>query len=290
MLKSDLDVEYFQVEKLKVEVHSSREAAGAAAAKASVEALKKLAARGKNFGVIFATGASQMEALKSLTAMPGLPWSQVDGFHMDDYIGLPLDHPASFRGYLEERLVRKVPMHSFAHIDGLAPNPEQTCRDYAERLRVASPQLCLLGIGENGHLAFNDPGEADFNDPLDVKIVHLDEPCRRQQAAEGWFKSLDEIPKSAITVTMSALFRVPKLVLSVVGARKANIVRRTFDDPIATACPSTILRTHPDATIFMDREAAAQVQNRLSAHSGKDLKQLPGREGETHGESIKRRN
>jgi len=269
MQKTDPDVEHFQVEKLKVEVHPNREAAGAAAASASAEALKKLAARSKNVAVIFATGASQIEALKVLTAIPSLPWSQVDGFHMDDYIGLPLDHPASFRGYLEERLVRKVPMHSFAHIDGLATDPEQTCRDYAERLRAANPQLSLLGIGENGHLAFNDPGEADFNDPLDVKIVHLDEPCRRQQAAEGWFKSVDEIPKSAITVTMSALFRVPKLILSVVGARKGNIVRRTFDDPIATACPSTILRTHPDATIFMDREAAAQVQNRFSAHSVK---------------------
>jgi glucosamine-6-phosphate deaminase len=269
MLKTDGDVEYFQVEQLKVEVRSTREAAGAAAAKASAEAFRKLAGKGKSFGVIFATGASQIEALKVLTAISGLPWSQVDGFHMDDYIGLPLDHPASFRGYLEERLVRKVPMHSFAHIDGLAPDPEQTCRDYAERLRAANPQVCLLGIGENGHLAFNDPDEADFNDPLDVKIVHLDEPCRRQQAAEGWFKSVDEIPQSAITVTMPALFRVPKLVLSVVGARKANIVRRTFDDPITTACPSTILRTHPDATIFMDREAAAQVQNRFTAHSGK---------------------
>jgi glucosamine-6-phosphate deaminase len=265
MLKADRDVEYFQVEKLKVEVYSSREAVGAAAAKASAEALKKLAALGKNFGVIFATGASQIEVLKVLTAIRDLPWSRVDGFHVDDYIGLPLDHAASFRGYLEEKLVGKVPMHSFVYIDGLAPNPEQTCRDYAEKLRSANPLLCLLGIGENGHLAFNDPGEADFNDPLDVKIVHLDELCRRQQAAEGWFKSVDEIPKSAITVTMPALFRVPKLVLSVVGERKANIVQRTFDDPITTACPSTILRRHPDATIFMDREAASQVQNRLSA-------------------------
>jgi glucosamine-6-phosphate deaminase len=269
MQKTDLDVEHFQVEKLKVEVHASREAAGAAAAKASAEALKKLAASGKNVAVVFATGASQIDALKALTTIPGLPWKQVDGFHMDDYVGLPLDHPASFRAYLEEKLVKRVPMNSFAHIDGLAPDPEQTCRDYAKQLRAANPQLCLLGIGENGHLAFNDPGEADFNDPLDVKIVHLDEPCRRQQADEGWFKSVAEIPKTAITVTMPALFRVPKLVLSVVGTRKANIIRRTFDDPITTACPSTILRTHPDATIFMDREAAAQVKGRFSTNSGK---------------------
>ena len=269
MQKAHPGVEYFQVERLKVEVHPSSEAAGAAAAHASAEALKRLAVSGKVIGVIFATGASQIETLKVLATIPGLPWKQVDGFHMDDYLGLPLDHPASFRAYLEEKLVERVSMRSFAHIDGLAPDPERTCRDYAGKLRAASPQLCLLGIGENGHLAFNDPGEADFNDPVDVKIVHLDEPCRRQQAAEGWFKTVDEIPKTAITLTMPALFRVPTLILSVLGPRKANIIRRTFEDPIATACPSTILRTHQDATIFMDRAAAALVEDRFLVDSRK---------------------
>jgi glucosamine-6-phosphate deaminase len=267
MQKTNPDAAYFQVQKLKVEVHPSTEAAGAAAAKASAEALKELARSRKKFGVIFATGASQIETLKALTAMPGLPWRQVDGFHMDDYVGLPLNHPASFRAYLEQKLVDKVSMHSFSYIDGLAPDPEQTCRAYAEQLRAANPQLCLLGIGENGHLAFNDPDEADFNDPLDVKIVHLDEPCRRQQAAEGWFKTVDEIPKTAITLSMPALFRVPKLILSVGGPRKANIIRKTFDDPISTACPATILRTHQDATIFMDRAAAALVEDRFLVES-----------------------
>jgi glucosamine-6-phosphate deaminase len=142
MQKTDQDVEYFRVEKLKVEVHSSREAAGAAAANASAQALKTLAASGKNFGVIFATGASQMEALKSLTAIPGLPWRRVDGFHMDDYIGLPLDHPASFRGYLEEKLVRKVPMHSFAHIDGLHPIRSRP----AATMRKGSASLVLNSV------------------------------------------------------------------------------------------------------------------------------------------------
>jgi glucosamine-6-phosphate deaminase len=269
MQKTNPRVEYFQVENLKVEVHSSSESAGAAAAYASADALKKLAALQKTVAVIFATGASQIETLKALTVISGLPWDQVDGFHMDDYVGLPLDHPASFRAYLEQNLVEKVSMRSFSHIDGLAPNPESTCRAYAEKLRAADPQLCLLGIGENGHLAFNDPGEADFNDPLDVKIVHLDEPCRRQQAAEGWFKTVDEIPKTAITLSMPALFRVPKLILSVQGSRKANIIRRTFDDPIATACPATILRTHHDATIFMDRAAAALVEDRFLVDSRK---------------------
>ena len=268
MQKTDRDVEYFHVEKLRVEVHPSREAAGTAAAKASAQALRRLSTD-KNFGVVFATGASQIETLKFLTSIPDLPWRQVDGFHVDDYIGLPADHPAAFRPYLEEKLVKKVPIHSFSYMDGLAPDPNKTCRDYAEKLRAANPQLCLLGIGENGHLAFNDPGEADFNDPLDVKIVQLDEPCRRQQAAEGWFKNIDEIPKTAVTVTMSRLFSFPKLILSVSGSRKADIVRRTFEDAMSTACPSTILRTHPDATLFLDYEAAANVSQYFTARSQK---------------------
>lgn len=263
MQNTDRDVEQFQVEKLKIEVHPSREAAGAAAAKAAAEALQRLA-QSDRIGVVFATGASQIETLKYLTSIPNLPWRQVDGFHVDDYIGLPSNHIASFRPYLEEKLVRKVPMHSFSYIDGLAADPEKTCRDYAEKLQASNPQLCLLGIGENGHLAFNDPGEADFDDPLDVKVVQLDEPCRRQQAAEGWFKTVEEIPKTAITVTMSRLFRMPKLVLSVLGQRKAQIVQRTFDEAISATCPSTILRTHPDATIFLDYESAANVKHRFS--------------------------
>jgi glucosamine-6-phosphate deaminase len=261
--KTTSEVEEFQVEKLKIQVHPSREAAGAAAAKATSEAMKEIGANRKIFSVIFATGASQMETLKALTAIPGVPWPQIDGFHMDDYVGLPLNHPASFRAYLEEKLVRRVPIRSFAYVDGLAPDPAKTCADYAEMLRAADPQLCLIGIGENGHLAFNDPAEANFNDPLDVKIVHLDEPCRRQQAAEGWFKGFEEVPPTAITLTMPRLFRVPKLIISVLGPRKANVIRRTFDESISTACPSTILRTHPDATVFMDREAAANVTSRF---------------------------
>ena len=225
--------------------------------------MQAIAADRKIFSVIFATGASQIETLKGLTAIPGLPWTQIDGFHMDDYVGLAIDHPASFRAYLEEKLARKVPIRSFAFVDGLAPNPEKTCVNYADKLRAADPQLCLLGIGENGHLAFNDPAEANFTDPLDVKVVHLDEPCRRQQAAEGWFGSFEEVPPTAITLTMPRLFRVPKLIISVLGPRKASVIRRTFDDPISTACPSTILRTHPDATVFMDREAAADVTARF---------------------------
>ncbi len=249
---------------LQVEIHLSREAAGVAAAQAAARTLIELAATRDSIGVIFATGASQIDTLAALTRMDNLPWSRVCGFHMDEYIGVPEDHPASFRRYLRERLTRKVQMQEFFEIDGNAPNPERTCRVYAEKLRAADPQLCLLGIGENGHLAFNDPGVADFDDPLDAKVVYLDTACREQQAAEGWFASVDDVAESAITLTIPTLLRVPKLIASVPGSRKSKIVRCALEEPISTACPATILRTHPDVTIYLDSESAGELDGILA--------------------------
>jgi glucosamine-6-phosphate deaminase len=150
-------------------------------------------------------------------------------------------------------------MRDFLEVNGTAPDLTELCRDYAEQLRAAEPQVCLLGIGENGHLAFNDPGEADFEDPADVKVVHLDAVCRQQQFAEGWFNSFLEVPEQAITLTVPTLLRVSKLIVSVPGTRKARIMRRTLQEPISTDCPSTILRTHADATVYLDRESAAEL-------------------------------
>jgi glucosamine-6-phosphate deaminase len=258
-------VQQYRVEKLKIEIHPTREEAAVAAAKSAASSLTQLAKANDVFAAIFATGASQLETLQALTQIPGLPWAQIRGFHMDEYIGLSTDHPASFRRYLRDNLTHKVPMKEFFEIDGTACNPEQACKDYATLLRAANPQLCLLGIGENGHLAFNDPGVADFNDPLDVKVVQLDTMCRQQQAAEGWFGSFEEVPERAMTITIPALFRVPKLIASVPGARKAAIVRRALEDSISTACPATLLRTHPNATVYLDRESSAQVIDLLQS-------------------------
>jgi glucosamine-6-phosphate deaminase len=257
------DVQHYQVDKLKIEIHTTREAAAAAAAQSAANSLTQLAKSKDTFAVIFATGASQLDTLQALTETPSLPWSQVRGFHMDEYIGLNPDHSASFRRYLRDNLTQKVRMKEFFEIDGTALDLEKASKDYTELLRAANPQLCLLGIGENGHLAFNDPGVADFNDPLDVKIVHLDTTCRQQQAAEGWFGSFEDVPERAMTLTIPALFRVPKLIVSVPGVRKAAIVRRTLEDSITTACPATLLRTHPNATVYLDRESSAQVMDIL---------------------------
>ena len=255
------EVQQYQVDKLKIEIHPTREAAASAAAQSAASSLMQLAKADAEFAVIFATGASQLDTLQALTQIPGLPWAQIRGFHMDEYIGLSPDHPASFRRYLRDNLTQKVQMKEFFEIDGTASDPDRACKDYAALLRAANPQLCLLGIGENGHLAFNDPEVADFNDPLDVKVVQLDSICRQQQAAEGWFGSLDEVPERAMTITIPALFRVPKLIVSVPGPRKAAIVRRVLEDSISTACPATLLRTHPNATVYLDRESSAAVSN-----------------------------
>jgi len=261
------EVTRLQVGTLKLEIYPTREAAGEAAAQAVAQAFRQFGAAGEDVAVIFAAAASQIETLRVLTEMPDISWKQVVGFHMDSYVDLPEDHPASFLYFLRQNLTQRVAMKEFFGIDGNAPDPELACRDYAEKLRLAKPQLCLAGIGENGHLAFNDPPVADFNDPLDVKIAQLDSVTRNQQLAEGWFKTLDDVPTKAITLTVPAVLRVQKIIASVPGSRKAEIIRRVVEESISTDCPATILRTHPDATVYLDADSAAQLDARTLANA-----------------------
>ena len=247
------------LESLKVESYESTAAMGKAAAEAAANLIRELAAKSEVVPVVFATGASQMATLDALTATPNLPWDRVIGFHMDEYRGISDQHPASFRRYLRERLTDKVRMRRFYGVDGSASDGEATCGQYTELLRQHNPQLCLLGIGENGHLAFNDPAEADFDDPRDVKIVTLDEQCRQQQVNEGWFPSVAEVPQQAITLTIPALFRIPRLIVSVPEKRKARIVQRTLSEEISTRCPATILRKHPNTTLYLDPGSASEI-------------------------------
>lgn len=261
MSTQNTELRRFEVESLKVEVYPTRAEAGDAAARVAAEELKRLAQSSQTIGVIFATGASQLETLRVLRATPGLPWDRVQGFHMDEYAGIELDHPASFRRYMRLNLTDHVSMLSFREVNGNALDLDHECKQYGIELGAANPQLCLLGIGENGHLAFNDPGVADFDDPIDVKIVALDRDCKQQQVAEGWFPTLEDVPEQAITLTIPALLRVPKLIVSVPGPRKANIVRRALQEEISIACPATILRRHPNATVFLDYESASQLRD-----------------------------
>lgn len=264
MKPSNDEVRHFNAGSMRLEIHPSRLAAGTAAAHAAAEELRRLDRLGNSIGVIFATGASQFATLDVLTSIPGLPWDKVRGFHMDEYIGIHENHPASFRRYLRERLTQRVAMREFFEMEGDAADIDLFGRAYTRQLVLADPKLCLLGIGENGHLAFNDPGEADFDDPQAIKVVNLDEVCRQQQLSEGWFASLEEVPKMALTLTIPTLFRVPKLIVSVPGGRKAEVVRRTVEEPVATNCPSTILRTHENVTIYLDVDSASELHEVLS--------------------------
>lgn len=255
----DADVNAFRVGTMNVEIHADREALGKAAARAAAGALQRLGEKQQAVAAIFATGASQLATLDALTRIEGIPWDKIRGFHLDEYVGLPINHIASFRAYLRKNLTTKVAMKEFFEIDGTAPDLENVCSTYSSRLRAEVPQLCLLGIGENGHLAFNDPAIADFHDRLDVKVVELDDECKQQQVAEGWFTGLAEVPQRAISLTIPALLRVPKLIVSVPGPRKARVVRRTLEEEISTRCPATILRTHPDVTVFLDKDSATEL-------------------------------
>lgn len=264
MTVENAEAKRLQIGTMKVEIYPSSTLAGIAAARATALAMKELEEAQDLIGMIFATGASQLDTLAALTSIKHLPWHKVRGVHLDEYVGISVGHPASFRHYLRERLIDKVSMKEFFEIDGSASDPEQTCAAYAQIVRSVDPQICMLGIGENGHLAFNDPAVADFTDPQEVKVVHLDEMCRQQQAAEGWFASVDEVATEAITLTIPTVFRVPKLIVAVPGARKANIMRRTLEDPISTECPATILRTHPDVTVYLDADSARYLDGILT--------------------------
>jgi glucosamine-6-phosphate deaminase len=261
-----MEVKHFKVGTIKLEIHASKKAAGSAAAQCVAKALKQLEQAHTEIGVIFATGASQLETLHALTSMPGLPWKKVHGFHLDEYLGIEENHPASFRRYLRENLTERVPMGEFFSIDGSSSDSDRVRQEYVQELHAADPQLCLLGIGENGHLAFNDPSEANFDDPDAMKVVTLDAECRQQQLAEGWFEKFEDVPKNALTLTIPTMLKVPKLIVSVPGRRKAQSVRRTLAEPISTACPATILRVHPDVTIYLDQESASELNGFVPSH------------------------
>jgi glucosamine-6-phosphate deaminase len=206
--------------------------------------------------VMLATGNSQLAFLDAL-AKEDLDWSRVTCFHMDEYVGIGADHPASFRRYMRERVEDRLRPAAFHYVEGDAPDPEAECERYAALLRRQPLDLCCLGIGENGHLAFNDPPVADFDDPLDVKVVALDAACRRQQVGEGHFRTVDDVPTHAITVTIPALLRARAVLAVVPEARKAAPVRDALLGPVSTACPASILRTQAHARLYLDRESAA---------------------------------
>ena len=242
--------------RLRVEVFPSRPMMGLAAARAVADAVRELLARDGRAAVIFASAPSQNEFLAALRQEPGIDWPRLTAFHLDEYVGIAPEHPASFRRFLVDRLFAHVKVAAFHGLDGQAQDLAAECARYAGLLRQAGPALAILGIGENGHLAFIDPPVCDFAEPSDVRVVQLDEPCRRQQVNDGCFPSLDEVPRTALSLTVPFLMRVPRAVAIVPGPAKRAAIRAAILGPVATACPASILRRHRHATLFLDEDSA----------------------------------
>jgi glucosamine-6-phosphate deaminase len=205
--------------------------------------------------IIAATGASQFEFLEVLTGAAGIDWSRVEMFHLDEYIGLPVSHPASFRQYLLDRLINKAGIRKYHLLDGEG-DVDRVIRDVGRELRSAPVDVAFVGFGENGHLAFNDP-PADFETEEPYLIVELDLACRRQQVGEGWFRDLSEVPRRAITMSVRQLLKSRAILAIVSEARKAAAVQKCFESEISPDAPASILRTHPNTTVFLDQDSAS---------------------------------
>jgi glucosamine-6-phosphate deaminase len=245
---------------LAVRIHPTEAELGRAAAMEAAAVIRAACEIRGEARVMFATGNSQLAFLGALTGRDDVDWARVTGFHMDEYVGISAEHPASFRRYLRERLVERVPLRAFHYVEGDAPDPEAECARYAAALGAAPVDLCCLGVGENGHLAFNDPPVADFDDPLDVKVVELDDGCRRQQVGEGHFATVNDVPPRAITVTIPALLRAGRVLAIVPEARKREPVHLALTGPVSSACPASILRTRSNVTLHLDERSGAGVR------------------------------
>ena len=240
---------------------------GKAAATQAASAIRSaIAARGQA-RVVAASAASQFEFLEALTATPGIPWKQVELFHLDEYIGLPMTHHASFCKFLQERLIAKTDIIKCHLLDG-SQDPTEVLRSAGKAITASPIDIAFLGIGENGHIAFNDP-PADFDTEEPYIIVALDHACRLQQVGEGWFKNLDAVPKRAISMSVRQVLKAKEILAVVPDARKASAIKACFDGPISPMAPSSILRDHPNATVYLDRESSALLSpTTLSALTG----------------------
>lgn len=242
------------VDQLRIEAFDSRDGMAARAAGDIAAELRRRLASQPGVRMIFAAAPSQADTLAALRREPGIDWHRVTAFHMDEYIGLTPDAPERFAFWLDAHVFSRLPFATVHHIVP-GPDAERTAADYAERLAEAPIDIVCLGIGVNGHIAFNDPPVADFSDPLDVKVVILDHACRQQQVDDACFPTLAEVPAQAITLTIPRLLRADALFCVVPGRSKRNAVREALQGPIATSCPASILRTHPACTLYLDPES-----------------------------------
>ena len=246
----------FRADNLNVYVYESRPKMGNAAAAVIASEIRHAIQERGRANVILASAPSQNEFLAGLADAPDIDWSRVTGFHLDEYLGMDEHAPQSFRRFLNDRLVNKEPFGSFHGLRVDAADGAQEANGYAQLLQANPPDFAVLGIGENGHLGFIDPPFCDFSDPQAVKVVELDEVCRNQQVNDGAFATLEEVPRNALSLTIPTLMARPKLFAIAPGPAKRQAIRNTVEGQISTTCPASILRTHPDAHLFIDTVAA----------------------------------
>jgi glucosamine-6-phosphate deaminase len=247
----------FKIDSLQVRVYANREHLAMDAAHEVNDYLQKTLANQGSAAVILATGNSQIQFLEKLIALGGIDWARVTLFHMDEYLGLSADHKASFRKYMRERVESLVKPRIFHYLEGDALEPINECERYTKLLRAQPIDLCCLGVGENGHLAFNDPPVAHFTDSRSVNIVKLDELCRKQQVGEGHFPSMEAVPQYALTLTIPTLCSAKKMICISPEKRKAAAIRDALKGEISPACPASYLRKQAHAVLLLDGDSAS---------------------------------
>lgn len=251
---------------LQVKVFENRLLLGQKAAKEAAATIRQLLHDKEVINIIFAAAPSQNELLYALTREVDIDWSRINAFHMDEYVGLKANAPQRFGNFLKNAIFGKLPFRQVHYLDGTATDLQAECERYAQLLQQHSTDVVMMGIGENGHIAFNDPHVANFEDPDLVKIVRLDRVCRQQQVNDGCFKVLEEVPDQAITLTIPALMKGDFIFCIVPAASKANAVYHTLLSDIQEAYPATILRKHPHAILFLDKESSKLLPEPLAEH------------------------
>lgn len=245
--------------KLLVKVFDTRNAMGEDAGKEAAACIRQLLKEKEEINIIFAAAPSQNETLETLIKEPGIEWERINAYHMDEYVGLAPEHPASFRNYLNRTIFEKLPFKSINLINGNAEDAYAEAKRYGELLLAHPVDMCLLGVGENGHLAFNDPGVAKFDDPVRAKVVPLDEVCRQQQVNDGCFEKIDEVPTHAITVTIPGLTAAKYMFCSVPAATKARAIKDMLSGEVTEKCPASILTEHEVAVLYLDKDSSAMI-------------------------------
>src|SRR3954465_7208557 len=247
---------------MDVKIMPDKAQMGKAAAAAGAEHIRRAIAERGDANIIVATGASQFEMLGELVQQPGINWNRVTGFHLDEYVGLAIDHPASFRGYLWQRFVSKLPLplRAFHFLNGESDPPAE-CRRVGDIIRAHPIDVAFVGIGENGHLAFNDP-PADFETEEPSLVVQLDDACRRQQLGEGWFPTFEDVPRQALSMSVRQIMKSKALIVSVPDKRKANAVQAAVEGPVGPDLPSSILQRHENTTLYLDEQSASLLKKK----------------------------